>query len=81
MLPEIDPRFKDPVLLLDMEHDTALEISPDYARNEYKQKMNEHLRLLADKAHGAGLQYVFMNTSRPLDEGLRNFLAIRQRRM
>jgi hypothetical protein len=39
------------------------------------------MRQLSDKARAAGLDYFFMNTSRPLDEGLRNFLAIRQRRM
>jgi hypothetical protein len=42
--------------------------------------MDQHRRALADKAASAGLEYVFMNTSKPLDQGLRNYLAIRQRR-
>jgi uncharacterized protein (DUF58 family) len=78
---EVAPKFRDPVLLQDVEDDTAMEVSPDYARHEYKQKMDEHLRLLSEKSRAAGLDYVFMNTSKPLDEGLRNFLAMRQRRM
>jgi hypothetical protein len=48
---------------------------------EYKAKMDEHLKSLSEKSRAAGLDYVFMNTAKPLDEGLRNFLAFRQRRM
>jgi uncharacterized protein (DUF58 family) len=78
---EIAPKFRDPVLLEDVEENTAMEVSPDYARTEYKQKMDEHLKTLAEKSRAAGLDYVLMNTAKPLDEGLRNFLALRQRRM
>ena len=69
------------LLLEDVEDMTAMEVSPDYARNEYKVKIDEHMRVLSEKARAAGLDYVFMNTAKPLDEGLRNFLAMRQRRM
>jgi uncharacterized protein (DUF58 family) len=78
---ELAPKFRDPVLLQDVEDDTAMEVSPDYARNEYKVKIDEHRRLLSEKARAAGLDYFFLNTAKPLDEGLRNFLALRQRRM
>lgn len=79
---EIAPKFRDPVLLQDIEDSgNALEVSPDYARNEYKAKIDEHMRLLSEKSRAAGLDYVFMNTAKPLDQGLRNYLAIRQRRM
>jgi len=78
---EIAPKFRDPIVLLDVEDSTAMEVTPDYARNEYKAKINEHLRVLADKSRAAGLEYFFMDTSKPLDEALRHFLAIRQRRM
>ncbi len=78
---ELAPKFRDPVLLQDVEDDTAMEVSPDYARNEYKVKIDEHRRLLSEKARAAGLDYFFLNTAKPLDEGLRNFLAMRQRRM
>ncbi len=77
---EIAPKFRDPVLLLDVEDDTAMEVSPEYARHEYKAKMDQHRTMLADKAAAAGLEYVFMDTSKPLDNALRNYLAIRQRR-
>lgn len=77
---EINPRFRDPVLLMDMEHKHSFEVSPDYARTEYKAKIENHMAQMADKTRAAGLEYVFMDTSRPLDEGLREYLAIRTRR-
>ncbi|MDQ1468604.1 MAG: hypothetical protein QOJ99_84 [Bryobacterales bacterium] len=77
---EISPKFRDPVLLVDVEDDTAMEVSPEYARNEYREKMAQHRQKLSDKAAAAGLEYVFMDTSQPLDVGLRNYLSIRQRR-
>jgi uncharacterized protein (DUF58 family) len=77
---ELAPKFKDPVLLLDVEDESAMEVSPEYARNEYRVKINHHMAELADKAAASGLEYVFMDTSKPLDSALRNYLAIRQRR-
>lgn len=77
---EIAPKFRDPVLLQDVEDATAMEVSPEYARNEYRTRINHHLSVLADKAAASGLEYVFMDTSKPLDAALRNYLAIRQRR-
>ena len=38
-------------------------------------------RELRDKAKAAGMDYFLMNTARPLDEGLREYLFIRQGRM
>ncbi len=77
---ELAPKFRDPVLLEDSEDATAMEVSPDYARNEYKAKIEHHMKSISDKASAAGIEYVFMNTSRPLDEGLRNYLFLRQKR-
>jgi len=78
---EIAPKFREPVLLLDMEDNSSLEVTPEYARNEYKVKIDAHIAHLGDTAKRAGLDYFLMNTGRPLDEGLREYLAIRQRRM
>jgi uncharacterized protein (DUF58 family) len=78
---EIAPKFKDPVLLLDVEDNVAMEVTPEYAKTEYRQKIDRHISDLRDEAARAGLEYVFMDTSKPLDVGLRNYLAIRQRRL
>ena len=78
---EIDPKFRDPVVLIDLEDKTSMEVSPDYARNEYRQRIDAHVAALRDKARAAGLEYQLMNTARPLDEGLREYLTIRQGRL
>ena len=78
---EIKPKFRDPVLLVDMEQThNAMEVSPEYARNEYKRKIDSHIEALSSKARGAGMDYFLMDTSRPLDEGLREYLSVRRGR-
>jgi hypothetical protein len=56
-----------------------MEVSPEYARHEYRARMDAHISNLRDKARSAGLDYFLMDTGRPLDEGLREYLAIRRR--
>jgi uncharacterized protein (DUF58 family) len=78
---EIAPKFREPVLLVDMENAAdALEVSPEYARNEYRRKIDSHIEALRSKIRGAGMDYFLMDTSRPLDEGLREYLAVRKGR-
>jgi len=78
---EIKPKFREPVLLVDMENAReALEVSPEYARNEYRRRIDRHIESLSSKARSAGLEYFLMNTARPLDEGLREYLAVRKGR-
>jgi uncharacterized protein (DUF58 family) len=79
---EIALKFRQPVLLVDMEDSAnALEVSPEYARHEYREKIDAHIQALKDQAKTAGMDYFLMDTSRPLDEGLREYLFIRQGRM
>jgi len=78
---EIAPQFREPLLLTDMETSGTMEVSPEYARGEYRRKIDLHIQALRDQAKGAGLDYFLMDTSRPLDEGLREYLSVRQGRM
>ncbi len=79
---EIKPKFREPVLLVDMENAAdALEVSPEYTRDEYPRKIDSHIEALASAARGAGMEYFLMNTARPLDEGLREYLAVRKGRL
>jgi uncharacterized protein (DUF58 family) len=79
---EIKPKFREPVVLVDMENSAnALEVSPEYTRDEYPRKIDSHIEALASAARGAGMEYFLMNTARPLDEGLREYLAVRKGRM
>ena len=78
---EIRPKLRDPVLLEDMESGATLEVSPEYAAKEYPVKLDAHLEELRSKARGAGLDYFLIDTSRPLDSALREYLGIRGGRM
>ena len=59
----------------------TLEVSPEYAKNEYRPKVDAHIEDLRTRAHAAGIDYFLLRTDRPLDEALREYLAIRQGRM
>jgi uncharacterized protein (DUF58 family) len=79
---ELKPSFREPVLLFDMEDTSnSLEVSPEYARHEYRQKIDSHVEALSSATRGAGMDYFLMNTERPLDEGLREYLSVRKGRL
>ena len=78
---EIKPAFNRPVLLVDMEDEEAMDVSPEYAQTEYRAKIDSHIENLHTKAKRAGMDYFLLDTSRPLDEALREYLVIRQGRM
>jgi uncharacterized protein (DUF58 family) len=78
---EIEPALDQPALLVDMETDAAMEVSPEYTRTEYRQKIDAHIEALRDKAKASGIDYFLLNTSRPLDAALREYLSIRRGRM
>ena len=79
--PHFKPKFKDSVLLYDVENTVnSLEVSPEYARNEYRKRIDAHIEGLESEAKAAGMDYFLMDTGRPLDEGLREYLAVRKGR-
>ena len=57
-----------------------MEVTPEYAHNEYRQKMDAHIADLRDRAQAAGMDYYLLVTDRPLDGALREYLSIRQGR-
>jgi len=78
---ELEPKFTDPVVLEDMETKSTLEVSPEYANNEYRARFQAHVDALRTAAQRSGLDYTMMDTSRPLDQGLREYLTRRQGKM
>ncbi len=77
---EVRPEFRGPTTLIDLETQESLEVSPEYAREEYAQKIDTHIEALRDGARGSGMDYHLLVTDRPLDDALREYLAIRQGR-
>jgi len=78
---EIRPKVKYPVLMEDLETGDTIEVSPDYVAKEYPAKMDAHMEELRSEAKSNGLDYFMIDTSRPLDAALREYLAIRGGRM
>jgi uncharacterized protein (DUF58 family) len=78
---EIRPKLKHPVMLEDLETGETLEVTPDYAAHEYRDKMAAHLEDIESRAKGAGMDYFMVDTSRPLDAALREYLALRTGRL
>jgi hypothetical protein len=60
-----------------METQQELKVTPDYARKEYREKIDTHLADLRDRAQGAGMGYCLLMTDRPLDAALREYLTLR----
>jgi uncharacterized protein (DUF58 family) len=77
---EIQPKLKEPVLLVDMETKDAIEVSPDYAKHEYRAKFDAHVEQLRTKAKASNMDYCLLRTDRPLDDALREYLTVRQGR-
>ena len=74
---DVRPVLNGPSILVDLETDARLEVTPDYSKKEYKQKIQAHLTDLRDRAQGAGLGYCLLTTDRPLDDALREYLTLR----
>jgi uncharacterized protein (DUF58 family) len=78
---EIAPNFRRPMLLVDMESEDSIDVTPEYAHTEYRAKIDSHIQELKTRAVRAGMEYFLLDTSRPLDQALREFLVVREGRM
>ena len=78
---EIEPALGASPLLIDMETGEAIETSHEYAREEYRAKMAEHIADLRKRSQAAGLDYCLARTDRPLDSALREYFSKRQGRI
>lgn len=78
---ELRPSFAEPVLLVDMETEDAIEVSPEYARDEYRTRIQAHIAGLKSEAQKSGLDYFPITTDKPLDAALREYFSMRQRRI
>src|ERR1700687_4021311 len=47
---KIKPDFRDPATLVDMETQERIDITPEYARQDYRKKMGAHIEELRDRA-------------------------------
>ncbi len=78
---EMNPRFGGPMILIDMESGEEMEVTPEYARDEYPARRDAHIAALQENARQWGMDYQMLTTNKPLDAALREYLAVRQGRM
>ena len=77
---ELTPRYGESTLLEDVETGDAVEVSPKFMADDYRQRLRSHVQAMADAAAGIGADHVLLNTAEPLDQPLRRYLLFRQRR-
>ena len=77
---ELQPEFTSSVLLEDLESRTAIEVSPQFMRRDYPERIKAHIKTLRDASAGIGADHVLVDTSKPLDQALRNYLVFRSKR-
>ncbi|HKE96966.1 MAG TPA: DUF58 domain-containing protein [Povalibacter sp.] len=77
---EIAPYWEESVVLEDIETRASVNVSPEFLRQRYRKRLQEHLDALRAAAAGAGAHHVLLPTDQPLNEGLRRYLLFRQRR-
>jgi uncharacterized protein (DUF58 family) len=77
---ELDPDISSNVLLEDLETGEAIEVAPQFMRDEYPERMRVHIDSLAKAAASIGAEHVLVDTSQSLYGALRNYLLFRQRR-
>jgi len=77
---EVAPDWKNSRILIDMESGQSLEVSPEFARGPYRERVAAHLAELEQLARAAGLSYYLSTTDQPLDQALRRYLLLREGR-
>ncbi len=77
---ELNPVYDANVLLEDLETGAAVEVAPEFMRDEYPARIQGHIEALATAARGIGADHVLVNSRDSLDGALRNYLLFRHRR-
>jgi uncharacterized protein (DUF58 family) len=74
---DVRPSLDGPSILVDMETQEQLETTPDFAKKEYRDRVEAHLTDLRDRTRAAGMGYHLLMTDHPLDDALREYLTLR----
>jgi len=76
---EIDFTFDDASSFEDLESGEQLPVVPDALREQYRAMIRDHIAVLTTKSAEQRVDYNLLNTSRPLDYALFNYISIRDR--
>jgi uncharacterized protein (DUF58 family) len=76
---EVDFPFPDPSAFEDLETGEQLPVVPESFRDKYQALVRAHIAALAAKAAERGVDYRLLDTSKPLDFALYDYLSFRER--
>ena len=76
---ELEFPFLDPSGFEDLETNEQIPVIPAKLRDEYKRLVQEHLQALRDRFTGSRIDYSLLDTSKPLDVALFQYLLARER--
>ena len=71
--------FEDMAQFEDMETQRKLHVIPEFLRKQYLAILRDHMERIRKELSGLRIDYVLMDTSKPLDSGLFSYLAARQK--
>jgi uncharacterized protein (DUF58 family) len=78
---EIDFPYRDSSRFQDLESGEEVPVVPDVFAEQYRKMVREHIEALRTKCSESRIDYVLLNTARPLDEALFTYLGNRERLM
>lgn len=77
---EMQPQWRESVVLEDLETRRRINVSPEYLAEGYRQRLDQHLQSLRQAAANVGAHQLLITTDEPLDHALRRYLLFRQGR-
>ena len=78
---EITFPYSDPSRFLDLESGEEVPVVPEDFADQYRKMMQEHIESIRSKCSESRIDYVLLDTSKPLDEALFAYLGNRERLM
>jgi uncharacterized protein (DUF58 family) len=78
---EITFPYNEPSRFVDLESGAEMPVVPERFAEEYRAMVQEHIAALRTKCSEARIDYMLLDTSRPLDEALFTYLGNRERLM
>lgn len=78
---EIDFPYRDASRFADLESGEEVPVVPEVFAEQYRKMIRDHIEALRAKCSEARIDYVQLNTSKPLDEALFHYLGNRERLM
>ncbi len=77
---ELEFSFEDPSSFEDLESEVRIPIIPEKLRSQYQTLLSDHTQTLSEQLTASQIDHVLVDTSKPLDLALFEYLALRVKR-